>query len=115
MTGVSATIRKMRAGHIRPIVNRFKYIPAANPELYGGYLKNAFVKLPHLVVAAPFMLAGIGYVIVGLSRLDPADERRTYRPYKTTYTVIRPDDERMRFVSKESYKALYERTDEINA
>lgn len=113
MSGVSATIRKMRAGHIRPIVNRFKTFPAANPELYGGYMKNAIVKLPHLVFFSPFLVLSVVYMAIGYSRLDPADGKRVYMPYKARYTVIRPDDERMRFVSKDSYRALYERSDEI--
>ena len=101
---MSRYVRIMKTGPVQPLVEKFRFIRRAKPELYGGsLLKNCMDKLPHIVFfAGPYTVAtliALGYV----GYINNTTDTFRNRPYKSVYTVMRPDDPRVKDIKADNY------------
>merc|ERR1712037_978885 len=86
---MSRYVRIMKTGPVQPLVEKFRFIRRAKPELYGGsMLKNAMDKLPQIVfICVPYLIA----MVTAVSWQFYINNRTDYftnRPYKAIYTVM---------------------------
>ena len=108
---MSRYVRIMKTGPVQPLVENFRFIRRAKPELYGGsMLKNAMDKIPHIVfICGPYAVATFTVLTWQIYTNNTTDYFED-RPYKAIYTVMRPDDPRV----KEIKADRYHRVDSVN-
>ena len=101
---MSRYVRIMKTGPVQPLVEKFRFIRRAKPEEYGGsMMKNAMDKVPHVVfICGPYMIATC-VVIAWQIYTDKMTDFYTNRPYKWIYTVMRPDDPRVKDIKADCY------------
>lgn len=106
---MSRYVRIMKSGPVQPLVEKFRFIRRAKPELYGGsMLKNAMDKLPHIVfICVPYFIATIT-AVAWQFYIDKNTDYYSNRPYKLIYTVIRPDDPRIKEIKADCYHRVDE-------
>ena len=101
---MSRYVRIMKTGPVQPLVEKFRFLRRAKPELYGGSLmKNAMDKLPHIVfICGPYLIA-TATLFAWQYSWHRSTDHWTNRPYKFIYTVIRPDDPRVKDIKADYY------------
>ena len=101
---MSRYVRIMKTGPVQPLVEKFRFIRRAKPELYGGsLLKNAMDKVPHIVfICGPYAIATV-IVMAYQIYIDNKTQVYSNRPYKWIYTVMRPDDPRVKDIKADYY------------
>ena len=100
----SAARRRSAPLNIKPLVRRWRFFKLSTPENYGGsYFKNLLAEAPELVYMTPIWVFTCGYI--GFAMWKQANTQYlTNKPYKELYTVIRPDDPRVKNIRTEYYQ-----------
>ena len=94
---------RQQQGPVRPLLEKYRFWRAATPEKYGGsYFKNMVAEAPELLVCFAYIGTAC-YFFYGHYQADAKHGYLSSRPYKTYYTVMRPDDERVQKIRTEFY------------
>lgn len=107
----AAAMRSLKHGPVQPLIERWRFFKAARPELYSNsFIKNAWAEIPEVVFFAGFY--GLPAIIICSLALYNEDWENYMkrRPYVAHYSVMRPDDHRVKSLLKEHY----ERSDKID-
>lgn len=92
---------RFNPGLYKPLYEKFRFFPSATPEKYGGsILKNAMAEVPELIACVPYMVFVFGVLGYHWYKNDPDTEK----PFKPYYSVIRPDDPRIKYIDTRPYE-----------
>ncbi|TRY62710.1 hypothetical protein TCAL_14355 [Tigriopus californicus] len=108
---MSSRIVRFNPGLYKPLYQKFRFFPSASPEKYGGsFLKNAMAEVPELLFCIPMLVFSFGVLAYRMSMDTPEIEK----PFKNYYSVIRPDDPRIKFIDTRFYDACGAATSKAN-
>ena len=99
--------KRIQTLNIVPLITKWRFFKMARPENYGGsYFKNACAEIPEVIWSGILYAAGLGLVVNAVYN-PTVNDRQQYYPYKDQYTVMRPNDPRV----KDIRTAYLERND----
>ena len=105
----ASALRSIKSGKMKPLVEKWRFFKMSTPEKYGGsYIKNAIAEIPEVLFFSFYAVGALG-LVAKMVYDQRKYEEFSNRPYKHYYTVMRPDDERVKRIQRE----YYHRTDDI--